>query len=111
MGSLRLRQPRRNQINVGQTVRFQLHNVHGPLEASHGVNDDEPEEHGVERAHDRQQVAGGIMPQPQRFVRKQPPCQLDDGQRHEDSTTDDRDAVPATRVVHDRPGVPLTRFC
>ncbi len=74
MGSLRLRQSRRNQIEVGQAVRLQLHDLHGPLEAGHGVNDEEPEQHGVERAHDCQQVAGGIMPLPQRFVRKQPPC-------------------------------------
>ena len=108
--SLRLRQPRRYEIDVDETVRFQLHNLHRPLEAGHGVNDDEPEQHGVERADDRQQVAGGIMPLTQRFMRKQPPCQFDDGQRHENGTTDDRDAVPATRVVHGRPGVPVTRF-
>ena len=94
-GSLRLRQPHRQQVDVGEAVRFQLHDLHRLFEAIHGVYDDQPEEHGVEGADDGQQVAGGIMPLPQRFVRKQPPCQCDNSQRHKDGTTDDRDAVPA----------------
>ena len=83
-------------------VMLGLDDVDGPLEADHGVDDDQPEHHRVQRPHDRQEVAGGAE-----AGLEDPSVEAALHERHDadgdgDARQDRQGAVPITGEDHRR---------